>query len=94
MAGSERLDPKVLKTAGVLIFGILAVVFDTTIVGVALHSLAADLHTTVATVQWVTTAYLLALGMTVPLGAAAVVPPAAAPPVIAAFSAAHLDAAT
>ncbi|ADG89951.1 MDR family MFS transporter [Thermobispora bispora] len=67
MAGSERLDPKVLKTAGVLIFGILAVVFDTTIVGVALHSLAADLHTTVATVQWVTTAYLLALGMTVPL---------------------------
>ena len=66
MAG-ERLDPKVLKTAGVLVIGVLAVVFDTTIVGVALHSLAADLHTTVATVQWVTTGYLLALGMTVPL---------------------------
>jgi len=67
MADNERIDPKVLKTAGVLIFGLLAVVFDTTIVGVALHSLAADLHTTVATVQWVATAYLLALGMTVPL---------------------------
>jgi len=63
----ERLDPKVLKTAGVLVAGVLAVVFDTTIVGVALHSLVADLHTTVATVQWVTTGYLLALGMTVPL---------------------------
>jgi drug resistance transporter, EmrB/QacA subfamily len=67
MSGNERLDPKVLRTAGVLIFGTLAVIFDTTIVGVALHSLAADLHTTVATIQWVTTAYLLALGMTVPL---------------------------
>ncbi|TDD69181.1 DHA2 family efflux MFS transporter permease subunit, partial [Actinomadura darangshiensis] len=67
MAGDTRLDPKVLKTAGVLIAGVLAVVFDTTIVGVALHSLAADLHTTVATVQWVTTGYLLALGITVPL---------------------------
>ncbi|WP_433465133.1 MDR family MFS transporter [Spirillospora sp. CA-128828] len=67
MAGDDRLDPKVLKTAAVLVAGVLAVVFDTTIVGVALHSLAADLHTTVATVQWVTTAYLLALGMTVPL---------------------------
>ncbi|GAA1878765.1 MDR family MFS transporter [Actinomadura bangladeshensis] len=63
----ERLDPKVLRTAGVLIAGVLAVVFDTTIVGVALHSLAADLHTTVAAIQWVTTAYLLALGITVPL---------------------------
>lgn len=67
MTAETRLDPKVLKTAGVLIAGILAVVFDTTIVGVALHSLAADLHTTVATIQWVTTAYLLALGITVPL---------------------------
>ncbi len=56
-----------LKTAGVLIAGVLAVVFDTTIVGVALHSLAADLHTSVATIQWVTTGYLLALGITVPL---------------------------
>ncbi|CND42823.1 integral membrane drug efflux protein [Mycobacterium tuberculosis] len=63
----ERLDPKVLRTAGVLIAGVLAVVFDTTIVGVALHSLADDLHTSVATIQWVTTAYLLALGITVPL---------------------------
>ena len=56
MADTERIDPKVLRTAGVLICGGLAVIFDTTIVGVALHSLAADLHTTVATVQWVATA--------------------------------------
>src|SRR5690606_9923808 len=67
MTTKERLDPKVLGTAGILITGALAVLFDTTIVGVALHSLADDLHTSVATVQWVATAYLLALGMTVPL---------------------------
>ncbi|MFB4305170.1 MDR family MFS transporter [Actinomadura sp. GTD37] len=67
MTAENRLDPKVLRTAGVLMAGVLAVVFDTTIVGVALHSLAADLHATVATIQWVTTAYLLALGITVPL---------------------------
>lgn len=65
--GSDRLDPQVLKTALVLIVGAMAVVFDTTIVSVALHALAVDLTTSVATIQWVTTGYLLALGVTVPL---------------------------
>jgi EmrB/QacA subfamily drug resistance transporter len=63
----NKLDPHVLKTALVLAIGALAVVFDTTIVSVALHPLAQDLHTTVATIQWVTTGYLLALGVAVPL---------------------------
>ena len=43
----------------VLITGILAVVFDTTIVNIALDTLARDLQVGVSTVQWVTTAYLL-----------------------------------
>lgn len=51
----------------VLLTGTLAVVFDTTIVGVALPTLAGDLHTTVATIQWVSTGYLLALGVAVPI---------------------------
>src|ERR1700712_5047585 len=63
----DRVDPQVLKVALVLIVGALAVVFDTTIVSVALHSLAAELHTSVDTIQWVSTAYLLALGVTIPL---------------------------
>jgi EmrB/QacA subfamily drug resistance transporter len=63
----DKIDPRVLKTALILIVGILAVIFDTTIVSVALHTLAARLHTSVPTIQWVTTGYLLALGIAVPL---------------------------
>jgi EmrB/QacA subfamily drug resistance transporter len=63
----DKVDPQVMKVAMVLIVGGLAVVFDTTIVSVALHTLAAQLHTSVATIQWVSTGYLLALGVTIPL---------------------------
>jgi len=66
---AEKLDPAVVKTALILIVGGLAVVFDTTIVSVALHTLAVELGTPVTTVQWVTTGYLLALGIAVPLSA-------------------------
>jgi EmrB/QacA subfamily drug resistance transporter len=64
---AEKLDPAVIKTALILVVGALAVVFDTTIVSVALHTLSVKLDTSVTTVQWVTTGYLLALGITVPL---------------------------
>jgi EmrB/QacA subfamily drug resistance transporter len=67
MPEKERIDPAVMKTAAVLIVGVLAIVFDTTIVSVGLHAMAADLHTTVASIQWVSTGYLLALGVTIPL---------------------------
>lgn len=65
----DRLDPSVLRTALVLVVGALAVVFDTTIVSIALHQLAASLGVSVSTIQWVTTGYLLALGVAVPLSA-------------------------
>jgi len=63
----QKVDPQVMKVAMVLIVGGLAVVFDTTIVSLALHTLANQLHTSVATIQWVSTGYLLALGVTIPL---------------------------
>ena len=63
----EKLDPKVVKTALILITGGMAVIFDTTIVSVALHILALRMHTSVSTIQWVTTGYLLALAIAVPL---------------------------
>lgn len=66
-ASATKVDPAVWRTVWVVLVGGMAVVFDTTIVAVALHTLAIDLHTTVATIQWVTTGYLLALGVTVPL---------------------------
>ena len=61
------LDPQVRRVALVLIIGGLAPIFDTTIVSVALHTLAGQLHTSLATIQWVSTVYLLALGVTIPL---------------------------
>src|SRR6202167_6303475 len=64
---ADKNDPKGLKISLILIVGAMAVVFDTTIVSVALHTLATRLHTSVSTIQWVTTGYLLALGMAVPL---------------------------
>jgi EmrB/QacA subfamily drug resistance transporter len=63
----EKLDPKVVKTALILIVGAMAVIFDSTIVSVALRTLSVKLDAPVPTVQWVTTAYLLALGIAVPL---------------------------
>ena len=63
----DKVDPKVIKTGLILVVGILAVVFDTTIVSVSLHTLVTQLHSSVSTIQWVSTGYLLALGMTVPL---------------------------
>ena len=63
----DKIDPKVLKSALILVVGLLAVIFDTTIVSVALHTLTVQLHAPVSTIQWVTTGYLLALGIAVPL---------------------------
>src|SRR5271156_5350672 len=65
--GHDKIDPKVLKSALILIVGAMAVIFDTTIVSVALHTLSAKLHAPVSTIQWVSTGYLLALGIAVPL---------------------------
>src|SRR4051812_12871926 len=64
---NNRIDPEVARIAAVLIVGALAVVFDTTIVSVALHTLARDLHSSVATIQWVSTGFLLTLGIAIPL---------------------------
>ncbi|MEU4232282.1 MDR family MFS transporter [Nonomuraea sp. NPDC026600] len=64
---SERLDPAVLKLAGILVLGALAPLLDSTIVNVALHTLGRDLDAPVSAVQWVSTGYLLALAMAIPI---------------------------
>ena len=63
----ERLDPHVLRTAMAIIVGGIAVIFDTTIVSVALHELGTDLHVGVDTIQWVSTGYLLAMFVAIPV---------------------------
>jgi EmrB/QacA subfamily drug resistance transporter len=64
---SAKLDPAVIRTAVAILVGVIAVIFDSTIVSVALHQLSIDLHASIATIQWVSTGYLLALGISIPL---------------------------
>src|SRR5690348_524696 len=54
---------------GVSTVGVFMSVLDSTIVNIALPSLIAGFHAHVADVQWVVTAYLLALGASIPLAA-------------------------
>lgn len=63
----ERLDPAVWRIAAVALFGALLAQLDATIVNVSLSSLATELHSSLATVQWVTSGYLLALTLVLPL---------------------------
>ncbi|BAH06478.1 MDR family MFS transporter [Clostridium kluyveri] len=63
----EKLDPVVLRAAIVLVVGALAPLFDSTMVNVAIHTIAVDMKTTISTVQWVATGYVLAMGLTVPI---------------------------
>ncbi|WP_448956590.1 DHA2 family efflux MFS transporter permease subunit [Labrys neptuniae] len=64
---SDRLDPSVWKICSVAIFGSLLAQLDATIVNVSLSNLAADLHSSLSAIQWVTSGYLLALTLILPL---------------------------
>jgi EmrB/QacA subfamily drug resistance transporter len=61
------LTPEVRRAALALIIGGIAAILDTTIVTIALHTLVLRLHSTVGTIQWVSTAYLLALTVAIPV---------------------------
>lgn len=64
---SDRLDPALLKLAAIVLVGAVAVQLDATIVNVAIDTLGRDLHASLSTIQWVSTGYLLALAMVIPL---------------------------
>jgi EmrB/QacA subfamily drug resistance transporter len=64
---SGRLDPELRRLSGVVILGAIMVILDTTIVAVAIDTLGRDFHTTLSTISWVSTGYLLALAIVIPL---------------------------
>jgi EmrB/QacA subfamily drug resistance transporter len=66
-SGRDRLDPALVKLALVLMLGAFAAGLDTTIANVALDRLGREFGARVATVQWVSTGYLLALTVIIPL---------------------------
>lgn len=63
----ERLDRKVLAVAMIVALGAVTPIIDMTIISVALHTLADVFDSSLSTIQWVTTVYLLASAMVVPL---------------------------
>jgi EmrB/QacA subfamily drug resistance transporter len=67
MSDEDRLSPELKRVAVVVILGAIMSILDTTIVNVALQSLARDLDAPLSTIQWVATGYLLALATVIPL---------------------------
>ncbi len=61
------LDRQVLVVAGIVTLAASMTVLDTTIVSVATRTLGHDLNVSLDTIQWVTTAYTLALASVIPL---------------------------
>jgi EmrB/QacA subfamily drug resistance transporter len=66
-AGPAGLDAGVLAIAGVVVLGAVMSILDTTIVNVAIDALSRDFHTSLSTIQWVSTGYMLALATVIPL---------------------------
>ncbi|MBM7601476.1 EmrB/QacA subfamily drug resistance transporter [Virgibacillus halotolerans] len=64
---NEKIDPAVLKIVWILLIGMLAPLFDTTIMNVAIDTLGNALDAPVSMVQWVMTSYLIALGAIIPV---------------------------
>jgi EmrB/QacA subfamily drug resistance transporter len=63
----DRLDPALLKLAGIVLVGAVAVQLDLTIINVAIDTLGRELHASLSTIQWVSTGYLLAVAVMIPL---------------------------
>src|SRR6202045_4344153 len=64
---ADRLGPDVWKIIAVTVAGAFMTQLSTTMVNVSLSSLGAELHASLSAIQWVTSGYLLALALMLPL---------------------------
>jgi EmrB/QacA subfamily drug resistance transporter len=60
-------DRALISISAVVVLGTFMSILDTTIVNVAINTLSQDFHTSLATIQWVSTGYMLALATVIPL---------------------------
>jgi len=65
--GDSVMTPEIRRIAVLVVLGSIMSILDTTIVAVALDTLGRDFHVPVTTIQWVTTGYLLALAVVIPV---------------------------
>src|SRR4051794_36114380 len=66
-SADEPLGREVWVVAAVVTVGMIMSILDTTIVNVALETLSRQLDATLSTIQWVSTGYMLALAIVIPL---------------------------
>src|SRR5258707_5366623 len=64
---ADRLGPDVWKITAVTVAGAFMAQLSTTMVNVSLSNLGAELHASLSAIQWVTSGYLLALALMLPL---------------------------
>jgi EmrB/QacA subfamily drug resistance transporter len=62
-----KLDREILVLGGVVVTGMLLAILDATIVNVAIPTLGHELETSISTIQWVMTGYLLAFASVIPI---------------------------
>ena len=62
-----KLDRRILMIAMVVVLGAIMSILDTTVVNVALNTLARDFDTDLPTIQWIVTGYTLALATVIPV---------------------------
>src|ERR671928_1156356 len=70
MAGTSSgpgIDRELGRLAAVVVLGTIMSILDTTIVNVAIETLGRQLHSSLTSIQWVSTGYLLALATVIPL---------------------------
>jgi len=63
----QTLDGEILRLGAVVVMGTIMAILDATIVNVAIPTLGVELHTSISTIQWVMTGYLLAFASVIPL---------------------------
>ena len=62
-----KLDRRILTIASVVVLGAIMSILDTTVVNVAINTLARDFDTDLPTIQWIVTGYTLALATVIPV---------------------------
>ena len=63
----QGLDREILVLGGVVVVGTIMAILDVTIVNVAIPTFGRDFGTSISTIQWVMTGYLLAFASVIPL---------------------------
>ncbi|CAN5339833.1 MDR family MFS transporter [soil metagenome] len=67
VVSEDRLTPAARGALFALVFGGIAAILDSTIVAIATHQLVTDLDSMTSVIQWVSTGYLLAMAVTIPV---------------------------